>query len=178
MSAPIAERPRRRPAGKGRRGATAGFATRAAAYVIDAMVIVGLLSVLTFAANAVITLITAQDAGVELPTGWVATVLTITGVSIVYLTLGWWLFGRTVGKLVLGIRVVDVRGRRPGFLQSLVRAVLYTVSAAFVIGFAWVGVTPRRRAWHDHIARTWVVYDWAAHPRTAYDDDPLPPEVR
>jgi uncharacterized RDD family membrane protein YckC len=166
---------RRRPGGPGRRGTTAGFATRAAAYVIDAMVIVGLLSVLTFAVTAVVTLITAQDSPLELPTGWITTILTISAVGITYLTLGWWLFGRTVGKLVLGVRVVDANGRRPSLVQAFVRAVLYTLSAAFFIGFAWVAITPRRRAWHDLIARTWVVYDWAAHPRTYYDDDPLPP---
>jgi uncharacterized RDD family membrane protein YckC len=160
----------------GRRGHPAGLVTRAVAYVIDAVVIAGLLSVTTFTLNAVVLLVTGDRQAVEVPDGWLVTLGSISVVSIVYLTLGWWLFGRTVGKLIMGVRVVAANGEHPRFGQSLIRALAYSLSGAvFMLGFAWIGVNPKRRAWHDHIARTWVVYDWAAHARDVYDDDPLPP---
>lgn len=161
----------------GRRGEPAGFVTRGVAYAIDAMVIVLLLSLVSFALESISALLSSNNPTVEVPTGIGTTFVTVTATGIIYFTLGWWLFGRTVGKLVLGVRVVDSRGQRPGFIQSAVRAFGYLLSSIFLLGFIWIGLTPRRRGWHDHLARTWVVYDWAAHRREAYDDDPLPPRA-
>lgn len=181
-SAVAAGRQRSRPSGPGRRGEPAGLVTRGAAYVIDAMVIVVLLSVVTFAIESLQTIVSSYDTAVELPWRAGGGLITVTAVTVLvvgttYFTLGWWLFGRTVGKLVLGVRVVNARGQRPGFRQSLVRAFGYLLSSVFLLGFLWIGLTPRRRGWHDHLARTWVVYDWAAHRRQYYDDDPLPPRA-
>jgi uncharacterized RDD family membrane protein YckC len=164
--------PQPRPSGPDRRGEPAGFVTRGAAYVI-----VLLLSVTSFALDSISTLLSNQTDSVDVPAGIGTTFLTVTAMGTIYFTLGWWLFGRTVGKLVLGVRVVSASGQRPGFLQSLVRAFGYLLSSFFLLGFAWIGLTPRRRGWHDHLARTWVVYDWAAHRRQIYDDDPLPPRA-
>ncbi len=179
---PTTDRARRatrpRPSEPSRRGEPAGFATRGVAYVIDAMVIVLLMSLGAFALDAVVLLATGTTTGTDLggmPSGWLMTVLTASCVGLTYLTLGWWLFGRTVGKLAVGVRVVGADGRSPTFLRALVRAVMYSVSAVFGLGFAWVGLRPQRRAWHDYVARTWVVYDWSAHGLTHYDEDPLPP---
>lgn len=179
---PAPPRGRPRSSGPGRRGEPAGIVTRGAAYVIDAMVIVLLLSLLTFALDSLRTLVSSYDTATQLPWGLEERYLTVTAVTVTvvgsaYFTLGWWLFGRTVGKLVLGVRVVDAQGRRPRFLQSVVRAAGYLLSSIFLLGFAWIGLTPKRRGWHDHLARTWVVYDWAAHRRQFYDDDPLPPRA-
>jgi uncharacterized RDD family membrane protein YckC len=174
--------------GSGRRGETAGFVSRAFAYVIDAVVIGILLSAATVATNAVVNLIGDGSLGVDSGAGEVAqevssplngeiavAALSLGAVALVYFTFGWWLFGRTLGKLVMGVRVVEVGGTRPGFLQSLVRALLYPVSSILLLGFLLIAASPARRAFHDRVARTWAVYDWAAHARSAADDDPLPP---
>lgn len=166
---------RRANAGPSRRGTPAGFVTRFVAYAIDAVVIVGLLSVTTFVINAIGTLTFGDRSAIEPPEGWGVTLGSVSLVSLVYLTLGWWLFGRTVGKLVMGVRVVGITGERPTFTMALVRALMYWVSAILALGFLWIAFTPARRGWHDRVARTWVIYDWDAHPRTYYDDDPLPP---
>ncbi len=169
---------RNRPSGPGRRGEPAGFMTRAVAYVIDAVVVVLLMSLGAYALDAVVLLATGTTTGTDfggMPSGWIVTLITASTVNLVYLTLGWWLFGRTVGKLVVGVRVVGADGRSPSFFRSLVRALMYAVSAVFGLGFAWVGLRPQRRAWHDYAARTWVVYDWSAHSMSNYDEDPLPP---
>jgi uncharacterized RDD family membrane protein YckC len=161
--------------GPNRRGTPAGFVTRLVAYSIDAVIIVVLLSVSTFVLNAIALLAYGDRSTIEPPEGWAVTLASVSLVGLVYLTLGWWLFGRTVGKLVMGVRVVDIAGQRPSFAMALVRALMYSVSAILALGFLWIGFTPARRGWHDRVARTWVVYDWDAHTRTYYDDDPLPP---
>ena len=175
-STPPAERSgRRMTAGPNRRGTPAGFVTRFVAYSIDAVVIVVLLSVITSVINAIGTLTFGDRTTIEPPQGWAVTLGSVSLTSLVYLTLGWWLFGRTVGKLVIGVRVVGADGQHPTFSMALVRALMYWVSAILALGFLWIAFTPARRGWHDRVARTWVVYDWEAHVRTYYDDDPLPP---
>lgn len=78
-------------------------------------------------------------------------------VLVVYQTLGWWLSGRTYGGVVMGLRVVDHRGRRLRLGGSFVRAVL----CAFVpIGILWVAVSRQNRSAQDVLLRTSVVYDW------------------
>jgi len=42
--------------------------------------------------------------------------------------LGWWISGRTPGKQVVGLRVVDVGGRSVGLGRSIARAVACVLS--------------------------------------------------
>ena len=70
---------------------------------------------------------------------------------------------QTVGKALMGLRVLGQDGRRLTFSQALIRALSYYISGlALFIGFLWVLVDDRRQAWHDKLARTLVVYEWDA----------------
>jgi uncharacterized RDD family membrane protein YckC len=71
--------------------------------------------------------------------------------------------GQTVGKAVMGLRVVTIDGKRMGVKRSFLRTLCYTISLAPLgLGFLWVLGEDRRRAWHDKIARTYVLYVWDA----------------
>ncbi|HTP11563.1 MAG TPA: RDD family protein [Anaerolineae bacterium] len=71
--------------------------------------------------------------------------------------------GQTVGKAVMGLRVVTTDGRRMGIKRSFVRTVGYTISLApLALGFLWVLGEDHRKAWHDKIAHTYVLYVWDA----------------
>ncbi|MBT9500659.1 MAG: RDD family protein [Burkholderiaceae bacterium] len=67
--------------------------------------------------------------------------------------------GATPGKLLAGIRVIDMRsGARPGLWQSLLRWLGYFVSALPLgLGLLWAAIDPDKRAWHDRLAGTQVV---------------------
>ena len=66
--------------------------------------------------------------------------------------------GRTVGKIVCGLKVVDVAGRPPGYPRALGRALLGTLGMAFgMIGMLPIFFDPARRALHDRVLRTRVV---------------------
>jgi uncharacterized RDD family membrane protein YckC len=82
----------------------------------------------------------------------------------------WSLTGRTIGKWMMGLRVVASNGHPPTIWHSTIRAVGYAVSAiVFWLGFIWVIIDDNRKAWHDHMARTWVVYDYSRrHTGEAY----------
>lgn len=78
-------------------------------------------------------------------------------VLIGYLTIGWANTGRTFGKTVLGLRVVDAEGSRPHLGRAFARALL---CAAFPIGLLWCAVSRRNASVQDLLLRTSVVYDW------------------
>jgi len=68
------------------------------------------------------------------------------------------LLGGTVGKRMLGIRVVAEGGGPPGLRESLLRAFgLLLSTPMFNLGFLWAFVHPESRAWHDLLAGTRVV---------------------
>jgi uncharacterized RDD family membrane protein YckC len=76
---------------------------------------------------------------------------------LAYLTYGWGLNGRTVGKLVMGLRVLDEGGTDLSFRRALARAVL---SLAVPIGLLWSAVGARSGSLQDLVVRTVVVHDW------------------
>ncbi|MCZ4118829.1 RDD family protein [Streptomyces sp. H39-S7] len=70
-------------------------------------------------------------------------------------------WGRTLGKKLFGLRVVDIESQlAPGFGPSLRRWLTHTVLDALVIGvvgLVWCMVDrPWRQCWHDKAARTFV----------------------
>jgi uncharacterized RDD family membrane protein YckC len=66
--------------------------------------------------------------------------------------------GATVGKMVMGLRVVDEQGNRLSFLRATGRFFAKYISAIILmIGFLMAAFTDRKRALHDIIAGTLVV---------------------
>ena len=72
---------------------------------------------------------------------------TLLGVAAAYHVACWSISGRTLGGLVMGLRVVAVDGSRPTFTQSTIRLLLLPIS--------WIG----NRRIHDELAGTDVVVD-------------------
>jgi uncharacterized RDD family membrane protein YckC len=83
--------------------------------------------------------------------------------SIVYLVLFFGLSvyvgnGRTIGKRVMGIRVVSIVHHRMGLWHSIERALGYGASALeFGFGFLQYFIHPNRRTVHDRMAETIVI---------------------
>ena len=68
------------------------------------------------------------------------------------------IWGRTPGKWVAGIVVVDSDGRTPGPAAIPREMIGKLVSyLAFGIGILWLILDPKRQGWHDKIAGTYVV---------------------
>jgi uncharacterized RDD family membrane protein YckC len=69
--------------------------------------------------------------------------------------------GRTLGKGIVGIRVVGADGSPLTVRQAFVRTIAFPLSALlFGIGFLMILVQREHRALHDLIAGTASVYDW------------------
>lgn len=79
----------------------------------------------------------------------------------------------TLGKLLLGLKVVDKQGQRLSFARATGRYFAKLLSYAIMyIGFLMMPFTNRKRALHDMIAGTYVV-------KSSYQaGEPLPPTPR
>lgn len=63
----------------------------------------------------------------------------------------------TVGKKLVGIKVIDLDGNRISFWRSLGRYFSMILSAFFYIGYIMAAFTEKKQALHDMIASTLVV---------------------
>ena len=141
-------------------GSAAGIATRVIANIVDALVIgVALLGAYGGAA-AFRFVVTPGDFRLPDPSR-VWFVLGYVAFLVVYLTAAWWISGRTLGDHVMGIRVVTGKRSRLRFARAFARALL---CAGFPVGLGWCAVDRERRALHDLVLRTAVVYDWLPRP--------------
>jgi len=73
--------------------------------------------------------------------------------------------GRTIGKWLLGLRVVGENRRPITYGQAIVRSGSYLWSLIFGLGFFWVLFHREKRGWHDLLAGTWVVREDSARAR-------------
>ena len=92
----------------------------------------------------------------------------------------WTLTGQTPGMAVLGLRVLRADGGKVGLLVAMKRFMGFMLSVSTLgIGFLMVLVTERRRALHDLLAGTVVVYDWGTRIRARRSRSlPLSAEAR
>jgi uncharacterized RDD family membrane protein YckC len=90
--------------------------------------------------------------------------LAVTGLALLAI-LGFLYFfifqalkGRTPGKQLLGLRVIDGYGQRPSLGRALLRTAAYLPSALLLLlGFLWIGFDREKRGLHDWVADTYVI---------------------
>lgn len=148
----------------------AGFIRRLGAYLIDSMLL-GSVFYVVFLVGMVVAALVAKSAGGDQEAF-------LVGVAVSYLlypvmSLAYYAgmesskLQASVGKLALGIKVVDGQGRRLGFGRAAGRWAGSIVSYLILyIGFLMAGWTRRKQALHDLMAGTFVVDKWA------YSDQP------
>ena len=145
----------------------AGFLRRLGAYIIDnlllgsAYYVVLMVGVIAFAVMATST--TGRDSDTLAAIGVVLMVLAYAVMSyLYYVGMERSKLQASVGKLALGIKVVDARGRRLGWGQASARWAGCILSYLLLyIGFLMAAFTRRKQALHDLMARTYVVDKWA-----------------
>jgi uncharacterized RDD family membrane protein YckC len=139
-------------------GRRAGLVTRAVAATVDLMVaVLATIGGYLVVAGAVFLLRPATFEFPRLP--FLLGLGGILLVLILYLAVAWAATGRSVGSGVMGLRVINRRGRRPRPLIALLRAVL---SVGVPLGLLWCLVGQGRRSVQDVICGTAVVYDWSS----------------
>ena len=134
----------------------AGLKQRAAAFVID-ILIVGLITYITIESGFYFM----QGEGIgpsELDRVFMPIYMLLFFLASTYFIFLHYYTGSTVGKMALGIRIINSDGTEVGLWESFMRWVGYYVSAVFLLaGFVWSIFDPDSQAWHDKIAGTYVV---------------------
>lgn len=135
----------------------AGFVSRSLAMLVDLAAIVGAIVGLgVFGAAIELVLPHWSWLSTAVPAALAAA---SSLVPLVYLSVPVAVTGRTPGKAVMGLRVVRVDGRPLPPARAVARAFAYLVSLLPVgLGFIWVLFDRNRRAWHDHLVGSRVVY--------------------
>jgi uncharacterized RDD family membrane protein YckC len=137
--------------------AYAGAVTRLAAYVVDLALMSGLLAAGSAVVAYLVAVVTGHQlqldsdrdfAGVGLALWW-----------IVYFAGSWAVTGATPGMALFGLRVVRPDGTPAPALAALARALTFPLSLAlFGLGFLGILFHRQRRALHDLLAHTAVIY--------------------
>ena len=132
----------------------AGFWRRAAAFGVDALWLFSLGGVVAIA-------LTGRPWPAFGEPGVVATLAALIGelLPLAVCVIGWGHFGRTPGKLLLDLRVINARtGEPPGYVRAFIRYIGYFVSALPLgLGFLWIVFDRQRQGLHDKLAGTRVV---------------------
>jgi uncharacterized RDD family membrane protein YckC len=142
-------------------GQRAGMVTRTIAAVVDSMVVFLVVAVGIVSVNAGSFVLDPRGFQV-LGTSRAVLVDVALGTAILYLAGSWTIVGRSYGCWLMGLRIVDPRGRSPRLMMALLRAILYVV---FPVGLLWCGVGRSRKSLQDLLLRTSVVYDWMPEHR-------------
>lgn len=65
--------------------------------------------------------------------------------------------GQTVGKWLLGLRVTGKDGASLSYKRAMLRWLIELFLAPLVVSILWIIWSREKRAWHDYLARTWVI---------------------
>jgi uncharacterized RDD family membrane protein YckC len=145
----------------GRQGHYAGAASRLLAFGADVGASWGLFS----AGAGLLSLASELTTGrsITISHHQILTVVLLVIWEFVYFTYPWAVSGKTIGMAIFGIQVVTAGGAPITTRQAVLRTLCVPLSIAPVfLGFVGIIYQRERRALHDLLVGTAVVYSWDA----------------
>ena len=142
-------------------GRYAGFASRFAAFAVDLVVLTAIFLLVLAAINFAASVLTGNSVHFNRANTWVIVAYAVW--AFIYFAHFWGLNGKTPGGGLFGVQVVtndgdDVSGRR-----AIGRTLAFPLSFLILcLGFLGILLGDQRRALHDVIAGTTVIYCWDA----------------
>ena len=129
----------------------AGLGRRLAAIVYDSLLLFAVLYLATLPALLI-------NRGEPVSSGNVLYQLYLLLVAFLFYGWFWTHGGQTLGMRAWRIRVEATNGQAISWRQALVRFACAGVSwACLGVGFLWIVVDRRRRAWHDRLSRSVIL---------------------
>jgi uncharacterized RDD family membrane protein YckC len=142
-------------------GRYAGFASRFAGYAVDAGASTVVFMLALAAVSFAVSVVTGKPVNWNRDDTWAG--VAYAGWLFIYFAYSWAASGKTFGMALLGVRVVRSDGADAGARRAAVRTLALPLSfLIFGLGFTGIVLGRRRRALHDVIAGTVVVYSWDA----------------
>jgi uncharacterized RDD family membrane protein YckC len=135
----------------------AGFITRGMAFLIDILILLGS-TTLTLASGLFFAGADLDIGSNNLMNVVITIYLVLLLVSSSYFVFLHGFVGRTIGKMIMGIRIIRDDGELIGLREALIRWVGYFISMVFAfLGFVWAIFDAKSQTWHDKLAGTYVV---------------------
>jgi uncharacterized RDD family membrane protein YckC len=147
-------------------GRHAGIVSRVVADAIDLLIVAAIAVVTYLGFSAVQFIVRPRRFTWPQPSTSLSFSLVLL-LLVLYLAIGWSETGRSAGKQVMGLRLVNRRGEPPSLTSALVRAGL---CVAFPLGLVWCAFDRGGQSLQDLLMGTSVLYDWQPHrlvPREA-----------
>jgi uncharacterized RDD family membrane protein YckC len=152
---PAGGRPPAEPSGESYAPYYAGFQLRLVAGLIDLFLVAILAAGALYLYNLQLGGANPQNFGDWIATYWPYFCIAVL-IFAVYHIAQWSIWGKTLGKQVMGIKVVGRNGKKPQFGRAVLRMVGYFPSL-LLGGVGIIASDARRQALHDKIAETYVV---------------------
>jgi uncharacterized RDD family membrane protein YckC len=142
-------------------GKYAGFASRFTAFAVDVGISLGVFILALAAISFAALVLTGKD--ITWHSGDIWVIIAYVVWAFIYFAHSWAASGRTAGMALFGVRVVTDDGTDASGRRAVVRTLALPLSFLFLgLGFAGILLGNRRRALHDVIAGTAVIYAWDA----------------
>ena len=142
-------------------GRYAGFASRLVAFAVDVGISLGVFMLALAAISFSARVLTGEDIRWNRGDIWVVIAYAVW--AFIYFAGSWAASGRTVGMALFGVRVVRDDGTDASGRQAVVRTLALPLSFLLLgLGFVGILLGGQRRALHDVIAGTAVIYSWDA----------------
>ncbi|HLM65059.1 MAG TPA: RDD family protein [Acidimicrobiales bacterium] len=155
----------------------AGAVSRLAAYVVDVVLVSGIFSAGAAAVAFLTRVVTGRHLGLDGDRDVAGVALAVWW--FLYFSLSWATTGMTPGMALLGVRVVRADGSPAGARHAVLRTLAFPLSVAlFGLGFLGILFHTQRRALHDLIASTAVIYLLHQDQATRRRTDLMPHLVR
>lgn len=144
-----------------RLGQYAGFVSRFTAFAVDFVVSAGSFMLALAAASFAASVLTGS--AIKWSRGSPAVIAAFVVWGFIYFGYSWAANGKTLGSAVLGVQVVAADGDAAGPRRAIVRIFAFPLSFLLCgLGFLGILTGQHRRALHDVIGGTVVVYAWSA----------------
>lgn len=131
----------------------APFGKRIMAYTIDDILISILFVIILW--EPIRSSTSIEEVASIINSVWLFMIMT----QILYHTFFVWQYGASIGKIAMGIVVVESQNLiKPRLIVALNRAIFRVISGmVFYLGFVWAFFDPKRQTLHDKTASTLVV---------------------
>jgi uncharacterized RDD family membrane protein YckC len=142
-------------------GRYAGFASRFLSFVVDIIIITAIFLLVLAAISFAATVLTGRAVDFHRGDIWVTIGYVVW--AFIYFARSWGANGRTAGMALFGVQVVRDDGGDVSERKAALRTLVFPLSFLFLgLGFLGIVFGDRRRALHDVIAGTTVIYCWDA----------------
>jgi uncharacterized RDD family membrane protein YckC len=142
-------------------GHYAGFASRFFSFVVDVIVLTAIFLLVLAAISFAWRILTGNDVAFHRGDTWVAIGYAVW--AFIYFARSWGANGRTAGMALFGVQVVREDGGDVSERKAALRTLVFPLSFLLLgLGFLGIVFGDRRRALHDVIAGTTVIYCWDA----------------